>query len=198
MLKARTFWKKAYQETNLFRRHWEGCCRNFGERGLFVVEGMHTGLKQIANPLWQKVIASGSRLGEILASRTAELEQHGWPTPLRSTPDSYLFYVFRLGSHPHTLELRRMLRRPMAVSKKISCDDLVRKVESGELSISRKPPFVRSIRILCCPRLPMLPGRPNWNTMHSSVRSIASLALFRHLYSAHDCDPDRRQNLAIA
>jgi bacillithiol biosynthesis cysteine-adding enzyme BshC len=130
--------EKSYQQTNLSGGIGRLLAKTLGERGLFIVEGMHTGLKQIANPLWQKVITSGSRLGEILSSRTAELEQNGWPTPLRSTPDSYLFYVSDKEHVRTPLSYDGTLRHPDGRIEKISCDDLVRRVQSGELSLSPK------------------------------------------------------------
>jgi bacillithiol synthase len=64
-----------------------------GARGLFVIEGSNPALKQMAVPLWERVIQAGPALGEMLAERSTELRAGGWGAPLSPTADSYLFYV---------------------------------------------------------------------------------------------------------
>jgi uncharacterized protein YllA (UPF0747 family) len=47
----------------------------------------------MAAPLFERVIAQGPKLTQLLQERSAHLAATGWPAPLEPTPDTYLFYV---------------------------------------------------------------------------------------------------------
>ena len=130
--------EQAYSETTLSGGMGRLLAATLGHYGLFPVEGMHSKLKQIAAPLWHKVIERGPALGELLKSRTAELQRHGWPTPLRPTEDSYLFYVSGTDHVRAPLGYDGSLRHPAHGIEHVTQDQLLAGIENGSLTISPK------------------------------------------------------------
>ncbi|RQV98726.1 bacillithiol biosynthesis cysteine-adding enzyme BshC [bacterium] len=130
--------EQAYTETTLSGGMGKLLAATLGHYGLFPVEGMHSHLKQIAAPFWQQVIERGSKLGELLKSRTEELQRHSWPTPLRPTEDSYLFYVSGTDHIRAPLGYDGSLRHPAKGIERITSSQLLPQIENGSLTISPK------------------------------------------------------------
>ena len=85
--------RDSYAQTTLSDGMGKLLARTLGGRGLFVIEGMEPELKEMAAPLWGKVIARGRGLAEILEERSTELRAGGWNAPLSPTRDAQLFYL---------------------------------------------------------------------------------------------------------
>jgi bacillithiol synthase len=85
--------RSAYSQTTMSDAMGRLLAGTLGSRGLLVVEGMEPGLKRLALPLWEQVIAAGPHLTELLARRSEWLTSSGWSAPLSPTPEAWLFYV---------------------------------------------------------------------------------------------------------
>jgi bacillithiol biosynthesis cysteine-adding enzyme BshC len=130
--------ERSYMETTLSGGMGRLLAATFGERGLLIVEGMHPGLKQMAEPLWNRVIDAGPRLTQLLTSRSVELEQIQLPAPLKPTAGNYLFYVTGKEHRRQPLAYDGTLTRSDGSTEKLSADQLKDRVHSGELTISPK------------------------------------------------------------
>ncbi|RPH95225.1 bacillithiol biosynthesis cysteine-adding enzyme BshC [candidate division KSB1 bacterium] len=85
--------RTAYTQTTMSDGMGRLLASLLGNRGLLIIEGSEKTLRQMALPLWEKVVGRGRGLTDLLAARSAELRAKEWTTPLSPTPDSYLFYL---------------------------------------------------------------------------------------------------------
>ena len=112
--------------------------RLLGSLGLFVIEGMDSGLKHLAAPLWREVLLRGQSVGQLLESRTAELNALGWHTPLNPTKDSFLFYLSQANHCRAALSYAGELREAHGNRTTLSPANLVDLIEQHPEYISPK------------------------------------------------------------
>lgn len=182
---ALELFRSAYARGNLSDGMGRFIASVLGPRGLLLVEGMNRDLKRLALPLWERIIERGTSLNELLAARSLEVESAGYPAPIHSTPDSYLFYVLDSahrrcaiatdGSHAcdscpplaTTNELLKLVRRePFRLSPKASLRPLYQDfvlpsiayiAGPGELSYHMQlAPFYRTLGVTAPSLFPRL------------------------------------------
>jgi bacillithiol biosynthesis cysteine-adding enzyme BshC len=130
--------REAYAQTTLSEGMGRLLARTLGSRGLFVIEGMEPELKAMALPLWEKVIARGRGLTEILEERSTELRASGWDAPLSPTRDAYLFYLCGPDHVRCPLTYDRRLRHPAGEVGPVSLDTLLSSVRQQPSLVSPK------------------------------------------------------------
>jgi bacillithiol biosynthesis cysteine-adding enzyme BshC len=130
--------ESAYRNGNLSGAMGKLLASLLGGRGLFVIEGMHPELKKSAQPLWKHVIEIGPKLAQIFDARAAELKSKGWPVPMSPTPDSYLFYVTDKNHVRMAVSYDGAIKHPDGKTEKVTKDELLSRIESGEYGISPK------------------------------------------------------------
>jgi bacillithiol biosynthesis cysteine-adding enzyme BshC len=129
-----TLLREAYSHTTLSDAMGRLLARSLGPRGLLVIEGMEPELKRMALPLWEKVLDRGPLLGEMLRTRSEELKQQQWVTPLEPTPDSYLFYLAGEDHIRHSLSYDGKLRTPGGQAETLTHREIKARVRAGEVS----------------------------------------------------------------
>lgn len=130
--------REAYSRTTLSDAMGRLLAKTLGERGLLVVEGMEPQLKQMAAPLWEKVIARDRNLSEMLARRSEQLEAEGWSAILKPTSDSHLFYVTNQDHARSTLSYDGELRHPSGETTRMTTEELSRIARDAAERISPK------------------------------------------------------------
>jgi len=130
--------RDCYAQTTLSDGMGKLLAHALGGRGLFVIEGMEPELKAMAAPLWEKVIARGRGLTEILEERSTELRAGGGDAPLSPTRDAYLFYLCG-GDHVRgALTYEGQLRHPNGEVKALTQEVLADLVRSQPATMSPK------------------------------------------------------------
>ncbi|MBK6765501.1 MAG: bacillithiol biosynthesis cysteine-adding enzyme BshC [bacterium] len=109
-----------------------------GERGLFICEGRHNGLKTLAQPLWERVIDRREQLRDTFVARSAEVRAQGFTGPMSPTPDAHFFYVVGDDFVRRAVTLDGVVKHPDGSSERVSPDELKARVARGEWSISPK------------------------------------------------------------
>ena len=130
--------RDCYAHTTLSDGMGRLLARTLGRRGLFVIEGMEPELKKMAAPLWEKVIACGRGLAEILEERSTELRAGGWSAPLSPTRDAHLFYLCGEDHIRCALTYDGQLRHPSGEIKTLSPEALASSVHDRPSAVSPK------------------------------------------------------------
>jgi bacillithiol biosynthesis cysteine-adding enzyme BshC len=130
--------RECYSHTTLSDGMGRLLARTLGGRGLFVIEGMEAELKAMALPLWEKVIARGRGLTEILEERSSELRAGGWDAPLSPTRDAYLFYFSGEDHARCTVTYDGELRHPNGEVRELTREALADLVGHHPASVSPK------------------------------------------------------------
>ncbi|MCX6601122.1 MAG: bacillithiol biosynthesis BshC, partial [bacterium] len=130
--------RDCYAQTTLSEGMGRLLARTLGGRGLLVIEGMEAELKAMAAPLWEKVIARGRGLTEILEERSTELRAGGWNAPLAPTRDAQLFYLSGDDHVRCALTYDGQLRHPNGEVKALTQEALADLVRHQPAAISPK------------------------------------------------------------
>ncbi len=130
--------RECYSDTTLSGGMGRLLARVLGPRGLLVVEGMDAGLKQMALPLWERVLHAGRGLGERLAARSSELQSQGWASPLTPTPEAHLFYLVGADHVRSAYTYDGKLLHPRGGAQTLTRETAERLIQSGELCVSPK------------------------------------------------------------
>ncbi|MBU0508754.1 bacillithiol biosynthesis cysteine-adding enzyme BshC [bacterium] len=130
--------REAYSQTTLSDGMGRLLARTLGSRGLLIVEGMEPELKRMAAQLWEKVIAGGRRLGEILETRSSELRANSWSAILSPTPDAYLFYLTGEDHVRASLTYEGEVRHPSGKTERFEKEALLRVARDASERISPK------------------------------------------------------------
>lgn len=136
--------QSAYSNTTLADAMGRLLAATLGPRGLLVIEGMDPRLKALAAPLWEKVVAAGTRLTEIFYERVKDLNAKGWDTPMNPTHDAYLFYLTREHRRA-SLSYAGQLKHPDGHAERLSENELRDLIRKDPDAISPKaalrPPY---------------------------------------------------------
>jgi bacillithiol biosynthesis cysteine-adding enzyme BshC len=130
--------REAYSQTTLSEGMGRLLARTLGGRGLFVIEGMEPELKEMAAPLWERVIARGRGLMEVFEERSTELRAGGWEAPLAPTPDAYPFYLSGDDHVRCSLGFDGLLKYPNGGTEKLSQERLISSVRDQPSAVSPK------------------------------------------------------------
>jgi bacillithiol synthase len=130
--------RECYSQTTLSDGMGRLLARTLGDRGLFVIEGMESELKAMALPLWEKVIACGRGLTEILEERSTELRAGGWNTPLSPTRDAYPFYLCGNDHVRCSLGFDGLLKHPNGETETLTQELLISSAREQPSAVSPK------------------------------------------------------------
>lgn len=128
----------SYSDTDLSTAMGRLLAATLGSRGLLICEGRHAGLKQLAQPLWEQVIESGSVLSDAFQSRSAEVRARGFNSPMSPTPDAHFFYVVGQDFIRHPLQLDGTVKHLDGTTSRVTPHELSAKLRSGEWTVSPK------------------------------------------------------------
>jgi bacillithiol biosynthesis cysteine-adding enzyme BshC len=112
--------------------------RLLGERGLLVIEGSNPDLKQMAAPLWSRIVDVGPALHKLLLFRSQQLQKLELATPLSPTASTYLFYLIKDDFIRRVISYDGMLRDPNGHEETVTLQDLRQQVTTHPESLSPK------------------------------------------------------------
>lgn len=130
--------RDAYRNHSLSDALGRLLARTLGPRGLLIVEGMNGRLKQMALPLWQRILKAGPALGQILSQRGEHLRAQGYAARLTPTPDSYLFYLSGQDHIRISMAYSGKLQYPGGRTTTVTPESIEQLIASGQVAISPK------------------------------------------------------------
>ncbi len=145
--------------------------RLLGKRGLFVIEGSNARLKQMATPLWARIIDVGPALHKLLLCRSEQLQKLSLTTPLSPTASAYLFYLMKNDFIRRAISYDGRLRDANGHEENVTLQELRHQVMTQPESLSPKAALRPLYQDFVLPTAAYIAG-PTEMAYHAQIQSF--------------------------